>query len=145
MTRMSERVVLATANLDKAREIRSLLEAAGLPVELVPRPVGVADVEETATTLEENARLKAAALTAATGLPAIADDTGLLVAALGGAPGVVSARYAGEHASYDDNVAKLLAEMRAIPDRDRHRGSKPWPSLRGRTDVRWWLAARWRA
>jgi XTP/dITP diphosphohydrolase len=104
-------LVLATANPDKADEIRAVLLDAGLTVELLPRPADLPDVEETGATLEDNARLKASALCSATGLPAIADDTGLAVDALGGAPGVFSARYAGESASYADNVAKLLAEL----------------------------------
>ena len=79
---------------------------------LVDRPSDVPEVEETGTTLEENARLKAAALAEATGLPAIADDTGLEVDALDGAPGVHSARFAGEDATYADNVAKLLRRAR---------------------------------
>lgn len=101
------RVVLATANPDKAREIAAVLTG----VELVPRPTGVAEVEETADTLEGNARLKARALCSATGEPAVADDTGLEVDALGGRPGVWSARYAGESATYADNVEKLLADL----------------------------------
>ena len=111
---MSLRLVLATANPDKAREIADIL---GDTFELVPRPADVADVEETGETLEDNARLKAAALCAATGLPALADDTGLEVHALGGAPGVYSSRYAGPEATYDDNVWKLVAELRDDPDR----------------------------
>jgi len=109
-----KRIVVATANPDKAREIRGVLEAEGLPIELVARPTGVADVEETAETLVGNARLKARALAEATGLPAVADDTGLEVDSLGGAPGVLSARYAGAGATYADNVAKLLDEMTAV-------------------------------
>lgn len=106
---MITRVVLATANPDKAREIVAAL--ADLDLEIVPRPDDVPEVDETGTTLEANARLKAEALCAATGLPALADDTGLEVDALGGAPGVYSARYAGEDASYADNVNHLIAEM----------------------------------
>jgi XTP/dITP diphosphohydrolase len=106
------RLVLATANPDKAAEIQAVLARSG--VELLPRPEGLADVEETGETLEDNARLKARALVRATGLPAVADDTGLLVDALGGAPGVFSARYAGEGATYADNVAKLLAELAGV-------------------------------
>jgi XTP/dITP diphosphohydrolase len=106
---VTARFVLATANRHKAAEIAELL--AGV-VELVPRPEDVADVEETGETLVDNARLKAAALVEATGLPALADDTGLEVEALGGAPGVYSARFAGEGASYADNVAKLLTELK---------------------------------
>jgi XTP/dITP diphosphohydrolase len=99
---------LATANRHKAAEIAEVLEGV---VELLPRPPEVAEVEETGETLEDNARLKAVALVAATGLPAVADDTGLEVDALDGAPGVYSARYAGEDATYADNVAKLLEAM----------------------------------
>lgn len=102
------RFVLATANPDKAREITEIL--AGV-VELVPRPPDLPDVEETGDTLVANARLKARAIAEATGQPAIADDTGLEVEALGGAPGVYSARWAGEDASYADNVAKLLVGL----------------------------------
>ena len=108
---MTRRVVLATANPDKARELADALT--GLDLDLVPRPAEVPDVEETGTTLLDNARLKADALVAALGLPALADDTGLEVDALGGAPGVWSARYAGEDATYADNVAKLLSELGA--------------------------------
>ena len=109
------RLVLASANPDKAAEIAAVL-AGALDVELVPRPPEVPDVVEDGATLLDNARLKARALVAATGLPAVADDTGLEVGALGGAPGVYSARYAGEGATYSDNVAKLLAELDALPD-----------------------------
>lgn len=113
---MSEprRLVLATANPHKATEIRSILETAGVPVELLPRPVDVPDVEEDAPDLEGNARLKAAALAAATGLPALSDDTGLEVDALDGRPGVRSARYAGEDGDAAANVAKLLGELAAV-------------------------------
>lgn len=104
--------VLATANPDKAREISEIL---GTGVDLVPRPSDVPDVEETGDTLVANARLKAAALVQATGMPAIADDTGLEVAALDGAPGVRSARYAGEEADPVANVAKLLDELAGHP------------------------------
>lgn len=107
------RFVLATANLDKAKEIEAII---GESARLVPRPSNVPEVEETGSTLLENARLKAAALVEATGLPAVADDTGLEVQALGGAPGVLSARYAGEHASYQDNVAKLLEVLSEVPE-----------------------------
>ena len=107
---MTIRLVLATANPDKAKEIVEILSAAGR-VELVDRPTHVGEVEETGDTLLENARLKAMALCEAAGAAAVADDTGLVVDALGGAPGVWSARYAGEDATYDDNVTKLLAEL----------------------------------
>ncbi len=107
------RLVLATANPDKAAEIAAILGGH----ELVPRPADVPDVDETGDTLEENARLKARALAAATGEPAVADDTGLEVDALGGEPGVRSARYAGEGASYADNVRALLRALDGVGDR----------------------------
>ena len=110
------RIVLASANPDKAREIRGII---GDAVVLEPRPAQVPDVVEDGATLVDNARLKAVALCDATGLPALADDTGLEVDALGGAPGVWAARYAGEHASYNDNVAKLLGELDGVADVER--------------------------
>ena len=106
------KLVVASANPDKVAEIAAILEPIG--VHLVPRPPEVPDVVEDAPSLEGNARLKAVAIADATGLPAVADDTGLEVEALGGAPGVVSARYAGEDATYADNVAKLLAELERV-------------------------------
>ncbi|MEP6625610.1 MAG: RdgB/HAM1 family non-canonical purine NTP pyrophosphatase [Acidimicrobiia bacterium] len=106
-----ERLVVASANPDKAREIDDALT--GLGFHLVPRPDSVPDVEETGTTLVENARLKAMALVSATGLAAVADDTGLEVDSLGGAPGIFSARYAGPDCAYADNVDKLIREMAA--------------------------------
>jgi XTP/dITP diphosphohydrolase len=107
--------VLATANPDKAREIVEVLSVVAPSVELVPRPPEVPDVDEVGDTLEDNARMKAVALSAATDLPAVADDTGLHVDALDGAPGVQTARYAGEDATYADNVAKLLAALDGLP------------------------------
>ena len=111
---MTLRLVVATANPDKAREIRAVLAEAGADVELIPRPETVPEVDETGTTLVDNARLKAEALRDATGVAAIGEDTGLEVDALGGAPGVLSARYAGDDATYGDNVAKLLREVDAV-------------------------------
>lgn len=102
-------LVAATANPHKLDEIAAIL--AGSRVVLLPRPTDAADVEETGETLLDNARLKARAVAQVTGKPAIADDTGLEVEALGGAPGVRAARYAGEDATYADNVAKLLREL----------------------------------
>ena len=102
------RLVLATANAHKVEEIAAIL---GDEVVLLPRPLDVPDVVEDAPTLEGNARLKALALARATGLPAVADDTGLEVDALDGAPGVHSARYAGVDQDADRNVAKLLVEL----------------------------------
>ena len=86
----------------------------GFEIDLLARPSHVPDVEETGDTLEENALLKAKALVDATGIAAIADDTGLFVDAIDGRPGVRSARFAGEHASYHDNVVKLLDELTGV-------------------------------
>jgi len=140
------RFVLATANPDKAREITEIVDGA---VELVPRPADVADVAETGATLVDNARLKARAIAGATGHPAIADDTGLEVAALDGAPGVWSARWAGAGATYADNVAKLLAELEGkegdVARRARFRtvAVAAWPDGRevvAEGDVNGWIA-----
>jgi XTP/dITP diphosphohydrolase len=110
-------LILATANPDKVAEIADILGQAGIRV--LPRPEGVGEIEETGATLLDNARLKAVAIREATGRAAVADDTGLEVAALGGEPGVYSARYAGEGASYADNVAKLLTELERASSSDR--------------------------
>ena len=107
------RLVLATANRDKVAEIAVIL---GDGIELSPRPDSVSDVVEDADTLEGNARLKAVAIVEATGEPAVADDTGLEVDALDGAPGVHSARFAGDGATYADNVAKMLEDLAGHPD-----------------------------
>jgi XTP/dITP diphosphohydrolase len=107
-------LVCASANPDKVAEIAAIL--AGV-VDLVPRPSDVPEVVEDADTLTGNARLKAAAICAATGLPAVSDDTGLFVDALDGAPGVYAARYAGEAATYADNRTKLLHSLGDAADR----------------------------
>ncbi len=111
---MAERfaLVCASANPDKAAEIGAVL---GGSIDLRPRPSELPDVVEDADTLEGNARLKARAVAAATGQPALADDTGLEVDALGGAPGVRTARFAGEHATYHENVASLLRALEGLP------------------------------
>ena len=108
------RLVCASANPDKVAEIAAILDGV---VELLPRPADVPDVVEDADTLTGNARLKAVAISAATGLPAVADDTGLEVTALGGAPGVHAARWAGDGCTYADNRAKLLRELDGEADR----------------------------
>jgi XTP/dITP diphosphohydrolase len=109
-------LVCASANPDKVAEIEALLAG---EVHLLPRPASVPDVVEDADTLAGNALLKARAVAAATGQPAVADDTGLEVDALGGAPGVTTGRYAGQAATYADNRRKLLRELAAagVPDR----------------------------
>ena len=113
------RFVLATANPDKATEIDAVLRESGVPVALEPRDPSLPDVDETGATLEENARLKAIDACVRSGLAAIADDTGLEVDALGGAPGVRSARFAGAGASYADNVALLLERLTNVPESER--------------------------
>mgnify|MGYP001549521288 FL=1 len=107
-------LVCASANPDKVAEIQRLLDGV---VELLPRPSHVPDVVEDAGSLLGNARLKAAALCAATGLPAVADDTGLEVDALDGAPGVDAAHYAGKGCTYAENRSKLLSEMAGVSNR----------------------------
>jgi XTP/dITP diphosphohydrolase len=109
-------LVLATNNRDKIREIRHLLD--DLPVTILTRDdfLEFPDIEETGTTLEENALLKATGIADFCDLPALADDSGLEVDALDGAPGVYSSRYAGENVTYADNNRKLLAELDGVPD-----------------------------
>jgi len=107
-------LVGATANPGKLAEIEAIL--AGV-VELLPRPADVPDVVEDAGTLVGNARLKAQAICRATGLAAVADDTGIEVAALGGEPGVETAYFAGPQATDADNRAKLLRELDGVADR----------------------------
>ncbi|HEX3090094.1 MAG TPA: RdgB/HAM1 family non-canonical purine NTP pyrophosphatase [Ilumatobacteraceae bacterium] len=114
MTVAMMQLVCASANPDKVLEIAAILDGV---VELLPRPADAPDVVEDADTLIGNARLKAAAICAATGLPAVSDDTGLFVDALDGRPGIYAARYAGEDATYADNRAKLLREMGDTDDR----------------------------
>jgi XTP/dITP diphosphohydrolase len=109
------RFVLATANSAKAQEILQILGAANLDLDIVARPPEVPDVDESGTTLEDNARLKARAMRDATAEAAIADDTGLEVEALNGAPGVHTARFAGPTASDADNVALLLERLATLP------------------------------
>ena len=112
------RIALASGNERKRAEIQAIL--AGLPVELVPMTeLGVASPEETGDTFEANALIKARAVARATGLVALADDSGLEVDALGGAPGVRSARYAGEDATDAENNARLLEELASV-------GGRPW-------------------
>ncbi len=116
MTAVPHRVVVASKNPDKIREVEAVLAAMEHPWEIV-RGLDWPDVDETEDTLEGNAVLKAVAASEATGLPALADDTGLEVDALDGVPGVHSARFAGPEASYEANVDRLLADMDGVEDR----------------------------
>ena len=128
--RRPDRLVVASANPDKIAEVEKIWEELGVGSRIV-RGLSWEEVEETGETLEENALLKARAVAAATGLPSLADDTGLEVDALGGRPGVRSARYAGEEATYQDNVTLLLTEMEGRRDRSarfRTVAALAWPS-----------------
>ena len=111
-------LVLASGNAGKLRELRSLLDGRGIEVRSQDE-FGVPEVDETGLTFVENAILKARQAAAHTGLPAVADDSGLEVDALDGAPGIYSARYAGPGASDEANVEKLLAELGERPAQDR--------------------------
>ena len=112
---LPERIVLASGNPGKVREIRRILGEFG--VDIVPQTeLGVGDADETGSSFVENALIKARHAADLTGLPAIADDSGLVVDALDGRPGVYSARYAGARASDDDNIEKLLRELHGVPD-----------------------------
>lgn len=113
-----QKVVLATGNPGKVREMADLLAAFGLDI-VAQTELGVESAEETGLTFIENAILKARHAAAVTGLPSIADDSGLAVDALGGAPGIYSARYAGEEASDQQNLLKLLDALENVPDGQR--------------------------
>ena len=113
---MTMRVVLATRNAHKVDEVSRILHAEGIDVELVPLPADAPDVAETESTFAGNALLKARSAAEATGLPAIADDSGLCVDALHGMPGVLSARWAGRHGDDAANLALVLAQMSEVPD-----------------------------
>lgn len=110
-----QKVVLATGNAGKVRELADLLADFGLDV-VAQTELNVESVEETGLTFIENAILKARHAAKVTGLPALADDSGLAVDALGGAPGIYSARYAGEDASDQQNLEKLLLALKDVPD-----------------------------
>jgi XTP/dITP diphosphohydrolase len=110
-----EKIVMATSNPGKIREIARMLEGLGIEV-IAQSDFGVSDADETGTTFAENSLIKAQHAADATGLPAIADDSGLAVDALGGAPGVYSARYAGD-AGDQANNEKLLAALANVEDR----------------------------
>lgn len=113
-----QKVVLATGNAGKVRELASLLNDFGLDV-IAQTDLGVDSAEETGLTFIENAIIKARHAAQVTGLPAIADDSGLAVDALGGAPGIYSARYSGVDATDQQNLEKLLVALKDIPDEQR--------------------------
>lgn len=113
-----KRLILATRNAGKVTELRAILAAADLDVELAGADAypDVPDIKETGVTFAENALLKAHALARATGHPAVADDSGLCVDVLGGAPGIFSARWAGRHGDDQANLDLLLAQLSDIAD-----------------------------
>lgn len=132
MEKRPDRLVVASANPHKIAEVEEIWEELGLGSRIV-RGLSWEEVEETGETLEENALIKARAVADVTGLPSLADDTGLEVDVLGGRPGVRSARYAGEGATYQENVALLLTEMAGRGDRSarfRTVAALVWPSGR---------------
>jgi XTP/dITP diphosphohydrolase len=108
------RVVLASNNIGKVKELTELL--AHFYIDLIPQSeLGITEIEETGLSFIENALIKARHAAHMTGLPALADDSGLAVDALNGAPGIYSARYAGVNANAKNNIIKLLAELRSVP------------------------------
>ncbi len=113
------KIILASHNPHKVEEMKSVLRDLSVEIVTLDDYPEVGDIEETGKTLEENALIKARTVNRITGLPAIGDDTGLEVDSLNGEPGVYSARYAGEHATYEDNVKKLLIEMLDIGENER--------------------------
>ena len=110
-------ILFATNNAHKLAEVQSKLAPLGYRVKGLREVIGEVDIPETGSTLEENAAIKARFLSDRTGMDCFADDTGLEVSALGGAPGVYSARYAGEGCSFDDNMDKLLSALDGVADR----------------------------
>ena len=109
------KIILATHNKDKEKELQCSLEGINIEICSLFDFPEIEDIEETGTTLLENSLLKSRTVFKETGIPAIADDTGLEVDFLNGAPGVYSARYAGNNVSYQDNVNKLLIELKGVP------------------------------
>jgi len=112
------KIVLASGNQGKLKELRDMLAPLGLEI-LSQADFNITPAEETAPTFVENALLKARHVSQETGLPAIADDSGLAVNALGGAPGIYSARYAGEHGNDAANNAKLLNDLKDVAEKNR--------------------------
>lgn len=112
-------IVLATRNQHKKQELVALLSGSGITIRTLDDFPEAPEVVEDGDTCEANAMKKAVEIAGYTGLPAVADDTGLEVDALGGRPGAFAARYAGENASYEDNCRKLLHELRGVPPAQR--------------------------
>jgi XTP/dITP diphosphohydrolase len=109
------KLIIATHNSDKEKELKSVLDNFPVEVMSLDQFPEIGEIEETGSTLYENAKLKAVTVNKITNMPCLGDDTGLEVDALNGAPGVYSSRYAGENVSYENNVTKLLRELRSTP------------------------------
>ena len=109
------KLIIATHNNDKEKELKSVLDNFPVEVMSLDQFPEIGEIEETGSTLYENAKLKAVTVNKITNMPCLGDDTGLEVDALNGAPGVYSSRYAGENVSYENNVTKLLRELRSTP------------------------------
>lgn len=118
---MEETLIIATGNAGKAREFRAIFEPKGITVKTLADFPDLPAIHETGTIFTENARLKATTVAQATQLPVLADDSGLMVDALDGEPGIYSARYAGDHDDAKNN-AKLLAKLADVPTKDRTAG-----------------------
>ncbi len=116
---MKRKIVIATGNAHKKMEIAAIVAELGLPLEIVEPGVDLPEVDEDGDTLEYNALKKAREVAEATGMPALADDTGLEIDALGGAPGHHAARWAGPECVAADNVAKALRELGGVPEAER--------------------------
>ena len=116
---LRNKLVLATHNLHKKMEMNSILSSLGILIVGLDEFPQIGDIEETGTTLLENAFIKARTVYELTGLPSLADDTGLEVDSLDGAPGVYSARYAGEKPTYQENCSKLLLNLKGYPNEKR--------------------------
>ena len=113
------KIVLATHNKNKRQELHKLLKPLNIELLTLDDFPEICEIPEDGETLEENAKFKALTVHKLSGLPALADDTGLEVDALHGRPGIYAARYAGENCSYEDNVRKLLRELKDIPSNQR--------------------------
>ena len=116
---LRNKLVLATHNLHKKMEMNSILSSLGILIVGLDQFPQIGDIEETGSTLLENAFIKARTVYEFTGLPSLADDTGLEVDSLGGAPGVYSARYAGKNPTYQENCTKLLLNLKGYPKKKR--------------------------